>query len=67
MLTTDLPTETCGLDLWRGCRWRGKASLRLSSPACRGKYLASPMTAGLVGANGFAAIPTGVVDFKRLF
>ena len=52
---------------WRGSGWRGKASLHLSSPACRGKYLASTMTAGLVGAKGFAAIPTGVVNFKRLF
>jgi hypothetical protein len=36
-------------------------------PACRGKYLASPMTAGLVGAKVFAAIPTGVGNFKQLF
>jgi hypothetical protein len=36
--------------------------LRLSSPACRGRYLASPMTAGLVGTNGFVAIPTTAID-----
>ena len=43
--------------------------LRLSSSACRGRYLASPMTAGLVGTNGFVAIPTTAIDLplvKRL-
>ena len=36
--------------------------LRLSSPACRGRYLASPMTAGLVGSSGFAAIRPTALD-----
>ena len=45
-----------------GARHQTTRPLRLSSPACRGKYLASPMTVGLVGADGFAAIPTTALD-----
>ena len=45
-----------------GARHATTRPLRLSSPACPGKYLAGPMTAGLVGANGFAAIPTTAID-----